>query len=427
MPPDSTIEGLDKLLEPFSWFEARRLRRTPKQLDFRLRALFVLQWIAFFALLGASLLVLVLLGPVFALEHPVALAIVVFVAVSRHVWGLYGLLGGEAVRFDEAPAKLRGNVDKEDIESVVECVGRRFGRREVPNVFIAIDEEANALTANSMLFNSIPRYNAVFLNSFLFKALSRDELLAIVAHELAHFHRYMGPLARNAWLGVVGSVAACVAIFSWDPEIVELPLLAALVVWWVPLPFLWLFNKIATRGRHSLELACDAVAADVVGAESMINALLKMGDRLEVLELVERELKRHLEENPRAAAEKSVQALLERVPERPVTPTEARRILRLGPLPENERGDRVKRRRLLSALLQNRKLRKALDVVSWSRFDTIRRDGRLDRDELELYVRSLRSSTVRGLTWWGSVSPILRIAMPVRHSLINRLAFKADT
>ncbi len=57
------------------------------------------------------------------------------------------------------------------------------------------------------------------------------------------------------------------AIFNWNPDLTT-PLLAALVFWWAPLPFLWLFNKIAGMGQHDLEYACDAVAAEVVGAES---------------------------------------------------------------------------------------------------------------------------------------------------------------
>ncbi len=353
-----------------------------------LRILFAFQWLGFFVLLVGSLFVLVAFGPDVAAAHPILLAIIVLVSISRHAWDLLVMLGAEAQLLREAPEELRGGVEPAAVEQVVRTVGERFGRDEVPNIYVAIDKEANAWCVNSMLLNFIPRYNAVFLNSYLFRAFARDELLATMAHELAHFHRYLGPLGRNAWLGVVGSVAACVAIFTWNPDLTT-PLLAALVFWWAPLPFLWLFNKIAGMGQHDLEYACDAVAAEVVGAEPMVNALLKMGDRGEIFELVEREIGRHLDDNPKAEGTEIARALLDRVPEEPVNLDQARLALRTEPLPESTGGDKVQSRELVRAIRRNHELRKALNVVPWSRFDTIRRDGRLDRDELHHYVRAL--------------------------------------
>ncbi|MDX1503466.1 MAG: M48 family metalloprotease [Thermoanaerobaculia bacterium] len=382
--------GLDELKPSLSWSERRRLSRSPAGLDLRLRVLFLVKWLAFFLLLGGSLQVLYLVGLPFLTAHPIAFATFVLVAAGKHALALFGLIGGEAHLFHEAPAKLRGKVRPADVDRVVEQVAERLGRvRGRPNLYIAIDKEANATCVNSMLFNFIPRYNAVYLNSYLFRALSPDELLAILAHELAHFHRYMGPLARNAWLGVVGSVAACTALWPADEGSVANPILVLIVLWWAPLPFLWLFNKIAAWGQRDLEHACDAIAAEVVGAESMVNALLKMGDRAEIYELIETELARILEENPRTNGAKVVEALLERLPEGPVTPKEARRALRRKGPPKADGGSRKKTGALLETARQNQRLRRALRVVRWSRFDTIRRDGRLDRDELHDFVRSL--------------------------------------
>lgn len=378
----------EELLAPFSWWESRRLRRTPEALDLRLRLLFGVQWLGFFVLLGGSLLALVKLGPSLATEHPILFPILVLVAIGKHTWELFGLLGGEAHRFHEAPEELRGRVEPEEVEAIAKTVGERFGSDQTPNLYIAIDKQANALSVNSMLLNFIPRYNAIFLNSYLFRALSQDEMLAVLAHELAHFHRYISPLGRNAWLGVVGSIAACTALFAWDPELTT-PLLAALVFWWAPLPFLWLFNKVAGMGRHDLEYACDAVAAEVVGAEPMVNALLKIGDRAEIYELVEREMGSYLEKNPKAPSAEVAQALLDRVPEKPVSLAEALRALRSKPLPEGTGGDVKESKRLVQSIRRSHALRKALDVVRWSRFDTICRDRWLDRDELHRYVRAL--------------------------------------
>jgi Zn-dependent protease with chaperone function len=387
MPASATRLSPREILTSFSWRDSRRLRRTPRSLDLRLRLLFVLQWLVFLLLLGVSAVVLLELGPDFAAANPLAFAVLVIVAAGKHILGLVGLLGGEAHRLEEAPEDLRGALEPEEVETLVKTVARRFRRKAKPNLYVAIDQAANALAANSMLLNFIPRYNAIFLNSYLVRALTRDQLRAILVHELAHFYRYMGPFGRNAWLAVVGSIAACVAVFSTDPDMAEIPLWMVLfVLWWAPLGFMWVFLKIASLGQHDLEYACDAVAAEVIGVEPMVNALLRMGDRAELMEMVLLEIHRQTDDDRRAKVTEIADALLERVPDGPIDLAEARRALRLeAPLEEAE----SRSGSVFGGVRRIVKEHKALGVVRWSGFDTIRRDGQLDRQELHRYVESL--------------------------------------
>jgi Zn-dependent protease with chaperone function len=377
-----------ELLASLGRRDARALRRAPTKLDFRLRCTFLFQWLGFAVLLAGSVSILLVLGPGFAVDHPLLFPLVIVIAVGRHVWDLFGLLGVEAHPYRDAPEELRGALDPDEIDALYHAVEQRLGSRGAPNLYIAVDNEANAFSVNSMFLGFIPRYRAIFLNSYLCRALSRDELRAVLVHELAHFHRYSGPLGRNAWLGVVGSVAACVFCFSLFPFLAETFLLA-LVVIWAPIPFLILYNLIASTGQRTLEHACDAIGAEIVGAAPMANALLKLGDRAEIYELVEQEIGRHLDENPKADAQKLAQAALDRVPEEAVTVDEMRSLLRSEPLTDETGGDSSVRKELIKSIRRNRRLRKALHVVPWSRFDSIRRDGWLDHDELNGYIGAL--------------------------------------
>jgi Zn-dependent protease with chaperone function len=391
MPRATNQNSANDLLSSFSRKERSILGRTPRQREKRLRRIFRIQWIGFAVLLGTSLFLLARYGPEFIAQHPVLLAIIVIVALGKHAWQLFNLLGGEAHHFRDA--RPRRSLTPKTVESLIESVGERFGAKERPNVYIAVDKEANAWSANSMLFNFIPRYNAVFLNSYLFQTLSPREQRAILVHELAHFFRYIGPLGRNVWLGVVTAIAASIAVLTWEPDLTN-PVGALMVVWWAPLPFQWAFGILASTGQRELEYACDAVAAEVVGAEAMANALLKIGDRAEIYELVEQEMERHLDKNPKARIAEVTQELLDRIPETPVDVDEARQALRAEPLPhsDGDSKDRKKNRKLLETARKNHKLRRALKVMRWSRFDTIRRDGWLNRTELGRYVRSLASN-----------------------------------
>ncbi|MCB0689575.1 MAG: M48 family metalloprotease [Saprospiraceae bacterium] len=381
--------SVNELLSSFSRKERFALNRTPQQRDQHLLRVFRFQWIGFFLLLGISLFLFWQFGVEFTVQHPFLLVIIVLVATGRHIWQMFSLWGGKVYRLENASRRIRGSLTPKRVSSLIDNVRERFGGIEKPNVYIAVDKQANAWSINSMFFNFIPRYNAVFLNSYLSKALSAKEQEAILVHELAHFYRYIGPLGRNVWLSVVMAVAASITVLTWEPDLTN-PVATLMVVWWAPLPFQWVFNIMASIGRHDLEYACDVVAAEVVGAEAMTNALLKIGDRAEVYELVEQEMERQLEMDPKARIEMITQTLLDRIPEKPVDLAEAKRALRLKPHAAPG-GDRKKNKKFLEEVRKNHKLRMSLKVMPWSRFDTIYRDGWLDRAELSQYVRSLAS------------------------------------
>ena len=76
--------------------------------------------------------------------------------------------------------------------------------------------------------------------------------------------------------------------------------------------------KVLTMGPPQAETALRSAIS--VGAEPMMNALLKIGDRAEVFDLVEREMGRHLDAEPEADSAELVQALLDRIPEAAARP-----------------------------------------------------------------------------------------------------------
>jgi hypothetical protein len=68
------------------------------------------------------------------------------------------------------------------------------------------------------------------------------------------------------------------------------------------------------------------------------------------------------------------------------------RALRSEPAPKapgESGGSKRESKQLYKQTRKNRRLRKALQVVRWSQFDFIKRDGWLERDELHVYVRAL--------------------------------------
>ncbi len=71
-----------------------------------------------------------------------------------------------------------------------------------------------------MFANCFGRLNAIYLNTYILKALKKEELKAILVHELAHFHRYLSPLNRNEWVATLISTASIFLLFTLIPQLI---------------------------------------------------------------------------------------------------------------------------------------------------------------------------------------------------------------
>jgi Zn-dependent protease with chaperone function len=251
-----------------------RVLSSPEELELRLARGYRKGWLLLGALAAGcvGLTALALLHPLPLLPLLVPIGAVMILDWRRWVHGK---------RRDEhplhsAPAELLGTYTRETVAELVQDASSRFPPGEQPAVFVRESRLANAGANNSWLFDHLPHHNAIFLHSHVLHAFDREELRAIVLHELSHFHRHMEPASRNVGFVLLSRIPLLAGLLSalFSPVWPLHLLLSGLV---------YLCQSRALRQSTSLsetrELACDAQAAALGGALPAINALLKIAER----------------------------------------------------------------------------------------------------------------------------------------------------
>lgn len=265
-------------LSIFSAEVRKRLLRQPSQLRASLRWRLRFCLVAFLVFSATAAALLWEYGPRMWAHHRTLFYLTIAIASLRFFDVFFDINSIRAVALDTVDTttenrKLLGRYSAEEIKTTVDSVGKKLGAKESPNLYISIDKSANATTTNSMFFNFLPRFNAIYLNSYLFNALKRNELKAILVHELAHFHRYMDVFTRNTWIAIPLYTGLMFAVFSLIPYLATAwytALLALLITLY--LLFVGIGYLITLTGRD-LEYASDAEAAETIGALPIINAL----------------------------------------------------------------------------------------------------------------------------------------------------------
>jgi Zn-dependent protease with chaperone function len=262
--------------------------------------------------------------------------------------------------------------------------------RETPTVFLTEPTEGNAFVVNSLFFNFVRPLNAVYLSRHLFRILQPGEIKAVLAHELAHFHRYFPPLARVRLAVTVFAALLPVEVFlALGPQSAR----AVFAGWLV---FLCVFprslDRWIVRRAHCHEYLSDYHAARRFGILNMINGLLGLARTSEVEFLLQSSLLRRIREDDTLSLQQ-LPLLLERIgkelPDKPLTPVElqiaidrvlvsdeTRRIRR--PLPARQEREEARR---IDALIEAFLMNKSFARLDWASFDCVNPDGRVDATE----------------------------------------------
>lgn len=185
---------------------------------------------------------------------------------------LYRLL---SVRLSVVKDARIGNFDVSEIRQVVDEVLSNTVTRERPEVFIMKVDTVNAMAVNVYLFNFIKMANALYVGNKSFSCLNKEELKALLYHEMGHFNKYMytesNMLGLNLFYFLILPFSFIIFFHGfWMKAIFAVALLAAL---------LYLFQKVRKAqnyDNHILEYLCDLTAAKHTGNLTTINMLIEV-------------------------------------------------------------------------------------------------------------------------------------------------------
>jgi Zn-dependent protease with chaperone function len=407
----------------------RALRRPDphlsRQLDSLLQRIGLRKRVAFYALVSVALAVgLLTLYSGAVVDHPILACVALAFAAAEWIWEQCPL-HRRRVRLRNATPEMLGDHSAEQLRR---CVGevhqafhREWGVRAVPHVFLVETEEDYASVTRSSLLWFVPSLNAVYVDRELIHALEPHELQTVVAHELAHFHRYSGRLPgvlevarllaavlllwtmiafRDFVLSLhAGLEAISLAVLSW------LLLCVLVFVAYKAFDFFEVLCAAApillARGEgFPQEFLCDYTAAQMFGVLPTANALLKLDLLNEGRRVVVEEVSNVLATNTEQDIDEIFEAAEAARPRGFVRPEEVRVELRrrLEPMTgprsifeaEFDEDARIEQRRqLVRGLKRAEKDLQRARRVDWLRFDFERSDRRLDSTEWAAFVDAL--------------------------------------
>lgn len=216
------------------------------------------------------------------------------------LWGLQQLEIPEGQRIEEADPEELGHYSVEALHQMVRDLCHSFGEKEVPYIYVVNSAEGNAYVINVDILNFIPRWNAVYIGSYLLHSLEEDELKAIIAHELCHFslhstfwsrYFYIKPFVFAVW-----NTMFLYYPFSWlwgyTEGGVNFWLVVLLLLVFGLIPLVWSIVQVIVviavglmtlrPDSQEIESLCDVEGAKRFGILAMSNALLKIGSRQEI-------------------------------------------------------------------------------------------------------------------------------------------------
>ena len=87
--------------------------------------------------------------------------------------------------------EMIGNYTADEVKEIVNEVLATSNRREKPTVFILNSEVCIAFAMNIYLLDFIKRYNSISISREFFNHLTRNEIKAVLLHELGHFNGFI--------------------------------------------------------------------------------------------------------------------------------------------------------------------------------------------------------------------------------------------
>ncbi len=197
--------------------------------------------------------------------------------------------GGSRISRKE-PDKKFGKYTAGEILDIVDEQCKKQKVKSVKRVYIMTSSSSNAMTMDVILFEPI-RYSVIILFSNMMEIMNKDELSAVIGHEVAHVSNY------DSWYLTLVANPAAVMIFAlliWFESIpfgVRVPqyIIGALLVVFI---FYIVIRPVINRANRYFEYFADFSSAKVNGLIPMVNALIKLGQRHDTLIAFQHEFQR---------------------------------------------------------------------------------------------------------------------------------------
>ena len=225
----------------------------------------------------------------------------------------------ESTHLNDTDSGALGNFSKNELEKLVREVCESFNETEIPKIYVVDSKDAGAWVMNVDILNWVRPWNAIYLTRYFLNCLNRQELKALLAHEMCHFSmhytittRYF--FIRGLCMAILITTLISYPIFWWENfvgdgwvfwiglicfsffGITSVVIMIAKIITGLS----WIFS--ARGDSQEVEALCDLEAARRFGMTPMCNVLLKLGTRQEIFQSVISAFHKNPTEKPNSSA-----------------------------------------------------------------------------------------------------------------------------
>lgn len=296
------------------------------------------------------------------------------------------------------PTDRVGRYNGSEITSMVHELLRPHKGKEEPNIYITEPKYDGAYVVNSLFFNVIKPLNAVFLSRHLLQILRPNEIKAILAHELAHFYGYIGPLSRARFACMICNalLPAYLMLLGGQTSFVELFFL------WIATSavFIRCLGLLLDRQSRCHEYLADLSAARRYGILSVVNGLFAVMKTFEAQHHIQAELADAIAKDRQLAVSDLPELFAQidaRLPNRAISVRDLRK--RVAEALRSPEADALRKPRNAKELKAKREelkrlseeflLNKTFQLVNWDSFDNVIPDGRVNHSEYPRLIATL--------------------------------------
>ena len=321
----------------------------------------------------------------------------------------HAFLLGKNIPLEQWKSPRIGLFLKEKVEKIYDEISSSWeeGTKTGPVLYISSERSRPAFTVRNC-FTSDPRFQAIYLSEDLFFWLKSEELKGVLAHEMAHYHRYSGAMMRCYPL--------VLAIMSFLPltliELLNVRSLYLMALLWPVLHYsvYVLLMGLQRRDMYWQEYLADAAAVRISSDLHVVNGLLLIHRRMDNLIQAYRQLLRLLKKNsriPLTSLDQFVSELWAQLPRRVMSGQTVKKVVadlfetlvKSNPPPESN--PRRRSRQIVRLLRQSRpRVRRHFD---WATLRGDRHRWRLDEKEYHALVDTMLRQPQKQLTLFSSI------------------------
>jgi len=322
-------------------------------------------------------------------------AISLAMAVVIHHRALNGLFSKQKIRVRNLKKTQRvGAYSAQEIQDLASELFWPHRHKEIPAIFITKTKFEGAYVLDSLLFNFLRPLNAVYISEHIFNLLSLNEIKAILSHELGHFYHHMRPLNRVRFLLTL--LHGTLPIYL--SQILFGTLNAGAFIIWI------IFTTYYLRGIQHWFLRVSRsheYLSRRFGVLNFVNALIKVSKHSEIEALLQQNVLKRVQEDPRISINKIkeiLQQIEECLPKEPATPEQLKRVIETvftsEKLPRLDRpmstAQAQRESEKIDAYIDAFLYRAEFKMIDWQEFDTEIADGSISKTEYPQLIECLK-------------------------------------